>query len=76
MLKSVVICVRCSCAAKEVSKLAKMVAGDILTHGYMRNTRVGRDVREVGAPVGHTGVTPLYLSSVHALLTCLILLVL
>ena len=22
----------------------------------MRNTRVGRDVREVGAPVGHTGL--------------------
>ena len=29
---------------------------DILNHGYMRNTRVGRDVREVGAPVGHTGL--------------------
>ena len=38
---------------------------DILTHGYMRNTWVGRDVREVRAPVRHTGLQTLVLIPTH-----------
>ena len=50
--------VRCSTAEKI------WLSADILTHGYMRNTRIGRDVREVGcyAPLLIFGARATYLS--------------